>query len=197
MCDKCYGYIYDTIINPLPVDHLLHGHLHKPSLLKCAEEVAYCFQRALDIFDNHPDFFLYTDFDTDFNIKNEKNPKVVEFLEDELVWNNFKKLYPEGAREIVYASQVCIDHSITRKVSISGQYIKHFLIDRLRILLSCIPAIHKQHTDKISYENIKSPGPASLTKISSLRSNLGLPPSKWEKEMAEALLKQEYLSLYN
>jgi len=197
MCDKCYGYIYDTIVNPLPVTHLLHGHLHKPSLLKCAEELAYCFQRALNTFDNNEYFFINYDEESHKIIVNEKNPSVVEFLEDELIWTNFLAFYPDGANEIIYASQVCVDNSITRKVYLSEQYIKHFLMDRLRILLSCIPGIHKQHTDKILYENIKSTGPASLTKISMIRSKLGLPPSKWEKEMAEKILQQEYLSLYN
>lgn len=196
MCDMCYGYIYDTLVNPLPVDHLLHGHLHKPSLLKCAEEIADCFQRALNIFDNHPLFFVNYDEESNSQIQSEKNPKVVEYLEDEWAWRNFLTFYPGGANEIIYASQICLDNSITRNVYLSEQYIHHFLIDRLRILLSCIPAIHKQHTDKIPYENIKSPGPAPLSKITKLRSNLGLPPSKWEKDMAEKLLEQEYSSLY-
>ena len=196
MCDMCYGYIYDTLVNPLPVDHLLNGYLHKPSLLKCAGELADCFQRALNIFDNHPHFFINYSMENHMNIINEKNPKVVEFLEDEWAWSNFLVFYPEGAKEITYASQICLEHSITRKVSLKEQFIQHFLMDRLRILLSCIPAMHKQHTEKIPYDNVKSPGPASFVKIANLRASLGLPPSIWEKEQATKLMEKEYFNLY-
>jgi hypothetical protein len=196
MCDMCYGYIYDTLINPLPSNHLLNEHIHRPSLLRCSNTLTECFKRALDVFDNDISFFIEIEMDEEAAILSEKDPRTREYMEDAWVWKKFNEQYPKSQMELKYALDICLDHSIARHTIAKEHVIQHFLMDRLRILLSSLPDIHTNHNTKMSYEKSKSLGPVPLKKIVEIRTKLGLPVSKWERETSVYNLidKYRYLS---
>jgi hypothetical protein len=167
-------------MSPLNNSHILHKHIHRPSLLIHANDITDCFQRALNIFDNNPLFFMIMD-DSDEDIINESNHILKEQEGDKLVWKKFIQYYPTGAAEINYAIQICLDNSIFRKTSEPAKLIEQFLIDKLRLLLSILPDIHKAHIEKNIPESSGSMGPVPLQQIVKLRSKLGLPVSNWER----------------
>ena len=173
MCKMCYAYIYDTITNPLPVNHRLQGFIRLPSLKRCSEELATCFHRAIGKFDNNPLFFVMLD-DADDRIEFEPDPTIRELMEDEWVWKRFYRYYPDGASELTYAIQVAIDNSIAKSTNRAEQIVINFFIDRLRILLSVIPLMHKNHTDKVSPERGGSLGSVPEEKIREIRTKAGL-----------------------
>jgi len=180
MCKMCYGYIYDTIVNPLPVGHRLLSYIRRPSLKRCAEELAACFLKALDNFDNNPLFFVMLD-DSDDCIEFEADPVIRELMEDEWVWKRFYRYYPYGASELTHAVQVAIDNSIAKSVSKAEQVVTNFFMDRWRILISVIPLMHKNHTDKLSAERGGSLGPVPDEKIREIRKKAGLTNSVVER----------------
>ena len=182
MCDMCYSYIYDTLVNPLPLGHLLLRYIHRPSLLRCSSLLAKCFQKALDGFDNHPAFFMNMDEDDFIRFQSQKDPRIREFMEDTWVWNKFYKNYPAASENITHCKEICIDSSITRGTFANDYVIKNFLMDRLRIFLSQIPTIHKNHTEKSSYQTIQSLGPVPIDKLIEIRKKHGLPVSNLENE---------------
>jgi hypothetical protein len=191
MCDMCYGYIYDVIRLPIHDTDVLYKHLHYPSLLRHLEEITYCFQRALNIFDNNPLFFMIMD-DSDEDIINESNHILKEKEEDKLVWKKFLQYYPTGSAEINYAMNICLDNSVFRKTSEPARLIEQFLIDKLRLLLSILPDIHTAHIEKNTPEPSRSLGSAPLQKIVDIRSKLGLSVSNWEREKAIDIITTNY-----
>lgn len=178
-------------MSPLSVDHLLHGNIHMPSLKRCATQVAHCFHKALTAFDDDVELFTLIDQDNE-TIKAEKDPLIQEFMEDKIIWDNFGVLYPNEFNDLNYAIEVCLDNSISRKTPFKEQIILQFLMDRLRTLASCILSVHTCHTLKIGCENSKSPGPVPLSQIYTIRSNLGLPVSNWERDTAIHIYENLY-----
>jgi hypothetical protein len=182
----CHGFIYDVLTCHLNVDNLLYEYIHIPSLVRSAEEITVCFNRAISFFDNDPEFFIctnkgyeYVTFETDINIRNT--------IQDEILWNKFTALYPGGSEEIHFAIQIGVDNNVARNTILCEEIIKRLFMNKLRILLVNIPDIHRGHTNVSKLTEPKSPGPASYTKISNLRYSLGLPVSKWEREEQERL----------
>lgn len=196
MCDMCYGYIYDTLVSPLSADHLLIKHIHRPSLLRCSTKLANCFHKALEGFDNHPEFFVNMDPDDYMKFKSQNDPRMREFMEDNWTWDKFYKNYPMASENLTQCKEICMDSSITRHTFAHEHVIKNFLMDRLRIFLSQIPIIHKNHTEKSSYQNVQSPGPVPIKKIIEIRSKLGLPVSYLEKEPSFSITIRGDLELY-
>lgn len=173
------------------MDHLLYGKIHMPSLKRCATEVAQCFHKALTVFDDDVELFTLVDQDNAV-IQAEKDPNIREFMEDKIIWDNFGLLYPNEFKDLNYAIEVCLDNSISRQTPFKEQVILQFLMDRLRTLASCILSVHTCHTLKLGYENSKSPGPVPLSKISKIRTDLGLPVSNWERDTAINIYENLY-----
>ena len=163
--------IYDILINPLPLNHLLHGYIDMKSLRSCALEVADCFYRVVKNFPCGPEFFKET--------SEQKSQVLSSFECDEIIWNRFHsivpELYPEYVYELQHAMDTCIDHSVPRKTIIKEELIKHFLMDRLRQILVLIPNVHREHTEKTRINEYASLGPVDISKIISIRRSAGLP----------------------
>lgn len=177
----CYTYIYDTLVSPLSADHLLIRYIHRPSLLRCSTQLARCFQKALDGFDNDPGFFINMDPDDYVRFQSQKDSRIREFMEDRWTWEKFYKHYPVASENLTHCKEICMDSSITRRTFAHEHVIKNFLMDHLRVFLSQIPTIHKNHTEKSFYQHVQSPGPVLIKKLIEIRTKLGLPVSNLEE----------------
>jgi len=176
-CDMCYGYIYDTITVPLKIDNILQPYINNKSVKHCGDKLAACFQKAFDGFDNSP-YFLYRFTPSNFN------PVILDgFAEDAWVWSRFESDYPGPFKELVYAIQIALEHSVGRNTGIKEQLIKHFIMERFRILIKELPGIHKEHVQKIAYVSGGSRGPVPYEKLVVIRLKAGLPPPKYESLM--------------
>jgi len=90
-----------------------------------------------------------------------------------------------------------MDSSITRRTFAHEHVIKNFLMDNLRVFLSQIPTIHKNHTEKSFYQHVQSPGPVPIKKLIEIRTKLGLPVSNLEKEPSFSITIRGDLELYS
>jgi len=174
----CFGFIYDTIINPLPLKHRLQGKIHFPSLLRCAEELSICFHRAIDNFDNNPLFFINSveEYEDDYDLILYGEKLVFdEDSKDNIAWKKFLKYYPKGADEIKYAIQIAVDNFICRNNPCAESIITDFFTKILRNLLCVIPSMHKNHVEKRNIEKSRSLGPVPFNKLADLRKKAGLP----------------------
>jgi len=159
--------IYDILIDPLQVEHLLRNYINTNSLKLCASELADCFYRAVKDFPNGPEFFIET--------SEQKSNVLSSFDCDEIIWNRFHYRFPDFAHELQHAIDLCIDSSVAKKTIIKEELIKHFIMDKLRKILVLIPTVHREHTMKIRIGESASLGPADITKIIRIRRSAGLP----------------------
>lgn len=97
----------------------------------------------------------------------------------EILWNRFHEECPIWAKELEHAEDLCMDYSIGRITFDKKQLIKHFLMDRLYIILSMIPRVHLEHSTKSVPLEQGSLGPVEIYKIIHIRQNLGLPITKY------------------
>jgi len=142
----------------------------------------------LNYFDNDEFFFINVeDGNLDKILRNSKNDQFKNYLIDEFTWNKYNKYY-NGTEDLEHAIQVSLENSITRNVILREQLIRHFFMYKMGCLLMTLPDIHNEHLAKKQIRNVPSPGPVPLEKIINIRSKLGLPVSKWERETAETIL---------
>jgi hypothetical protein len=178
----CYGFIYDILTSHLSANNLLHEYIHMPSLVRCAEDLTKCFHKAVSAFDHSIEFFKHPS-EVNEDILYENNPIVRGLLQDQLIWDKFNALYPKSSEELEFAIQIAIDNRILRKTTLLEENVKRFCMNKLRILLSCVPSLHRDHTNKVPFEQSKSLGPVPYIKIANLRDALGLPISNWERQI--------------
>ena len=171
MCNPCKNMIYDILIDPLQLTHLLHSYINTKSLRLCAVEVSDCFYRAVKDFPSGPEFFSET--------YEQKIQILSSFDCDEIIWDRFHYRFPEFTDELKHAIDICIDSSVAKKTIIKEQLIKHFLMDKLRKILVLIPSVHREHTEKTRIDEYASLGPVDICKIISIRRSAGLPVDKY------------------
>ena len=184
MCEKCYSYIYDFIMTPLSMHHLLHGYINEKALKRCSHEVSDCISRALrDYVNNRTLIDCYKLFRETY----ERNQTLLDMIEpseipkecreynyDEFIWIKFKETNSDEFKELNHAIQICMDSMIVKKIQCKEQLIEHFFMHKLRYLLNVLPDIHKEHTEKKVFQNVKSPGPVPQYTINEIRRNAGL-----------------------
>lgn len=185
MCEKCYSYIYDFIITPLSINHLLRGHIDEKALKRCSHEVSDCISRALSKYtiDTHLIHCMKI-----FRDAYKTNIKVLDMIQrieipenckehkyDEFMWNKFKETNQEDFKELNHAIQICMDSMVVKKIQCKEQLLEHFFMHKLRILLLVLPDIHKEHIEKKGFQNVKSPGSVPQYIINQIRRNAGLP----------------------
>ena len=184
MCGKCYSYIYDFIMTPLSMNHLLRGHINEKALKRCSHEVTACISRALSnyIRDAHlihcMKIFKET-YETNIKIQDmiqkiEVPNDIKDHAYDEFMWNKFKGTSEENFKELNHAIQICMDNMVVKKIQCKEQLLEHFFMHKLRILLLVLPDIHKEHTEKKEYVNIKSLGSVPQYRINEIRRKAGL-----------------------
>jgi len=184
MCEKCYSYIYDFIVSPLSTNHLLHGRIDYKSLDRCSHEVADCISRALKDYVNNKTlidcFKLFREtYETNIEVieifdKIEVTKECKEQRYDEFIWIKFKEVNNEEFKEINHAIQLCMDSMVVKKIQCKEQLLEHFFMHKLRILLNVLPDIHKEHTEKKEYLNLKSLGSVPEYRINQIRRKAGL-----------------------
>lgn len=185
MCEKCYSYIYDFILAPLSMNHLLRGYINEKALKRCSHEVTDCISRVLSKY--------IRDAQSVYSMKMfkeiyETNMKIIDMIQkiempdnykeqryDEFMWNKFKELSADDFREVNNAIQICMDHMVVKKIQCKEQLLEYFFMHKLRILLSVLPDIHTEHTEKKRVENGKSLGSVPQNKIDYIRRIAGLP----------------------
>lgn len=180
----CKNMIYDILINPLPLNHLLHGKINFEALKRCGISVTNSIYRAIKDFPISPSFFIEEveqvepSFSLRIRIPTEKTPDT-DFEKDEKVWNKFFKLYPHTFEEFQNIIDQCVDTGVAKKTIHKEQLIKQFLMDILRKVLSMIPSVHSEHTNIIRYVNPPSIGSVCNWKIVAVRRLAGLPVDKY------------------
>jgi len=184
MCEKCYSYIYDLIMTPLSMNHLLRGYINETALKRCSHQVTDCVSRALSnyIRDAHLIHCMKI-----FKETYETNIKVLDMIQrvevpddckehkyDEFMWNKFKGTNEENFNELNHAIQICMDNMVVKQIQCKEQLLEHFFMHKLRILLIVLPDIHKEHTEKKKFDNGKSLGSVPQHRIDYIRRMAGL-----------------------
>lgn len=185
MCEKCYSYIYDFIMTPLSMHHLLHGYINEKALKRCSHEVADCMLRALSNYTRDAHLIHCMKIFREVYETNIKIQDMIQWIEipevskehvyDEFIWNKFKGMSEEGFKEINHAIQICMDNMVVKKIHCKEQLLEHFFMHKLRFLLLVLPDIHKEHTEKKGFDNGKSLGSVPQYRINEIRKNAGLP----------------------
>ena len=172
--------MYDVLINPLPLDHLLRGYIDFDALKCCGVNVVYSMYRGIKDFPICPNFFI-EDISPSLTMRIrtplEPSP-LTDFDKDEKVWNKFFKMYPEKIEEFQDAIDQCIDAGVAKTI-IKEQLVKYFLMDILRKVLSIIPTIHRDHTCKNVHIETTSLGSICNWKLVTIRRLAGLPVDKY------------------
>jgi hypothetical protein len=184
MCEKCYSYIYDLIMTPLSTNHLLRGHIDEKALKRCSHEVSDCISRALSKYTRDAHLIHCMKI---FKEAYETNLKVMDMIQrmevldvskehkyDEFMWNKFKETSQDDFKELNHAIQICMDNMVVKKIQCKEQLLEHFFMHKLRILLIVLPDIHKEHTEKKEYMNVKSLGSVPQYRINEIRRKAGL-----------------------
>jgi hypothetical protein len=184
MCGKCYSYIYDFILTPLPINHILNGYIDNKAFKRCSHEVTECISRALrDYVNNRTLIDCYKLFRETYDA----NAQVMDLIErevpkeckeqkyDEWIWNKFKETNQEDFKELDHAIQICMDSMVVKKIKFKEQLLEHFFMHKLRFLLHVLPDIHKEHTEKKEFVNVKSLGSVPQHRIDYIRRMAGLP----------------------
>ena len=185
MCGKCYSYIYDFILSPLSKNHLLYGYIDYKSLNRCSHEVVYCISRALK--DYVKDLVLIDCYKL-FRETYEANVEMMKLLDntevpkeckeyryDEFIWTKFKEINQNEFNELNHAIQICMDSMVVKKIKCKEHLLEHFFMHKMRELLHVLPDIHKEHTEKKEYVNLKSLGSVPQHRIDYIRRMAGLP----------------------
>ena len=173
MCNSCYGYIYDILITPLPLNHILNGYINITNLTKCSHEVVNCIAKSLNELLNNIYMIEYL---KRFRENYEKT-KLGEYECDKLLWDKFEYVYNTEYKELTFAIQICMDNMVVKKIIHKVQCLEQFFMYKLRILITNLPDIHKEHTEKKEYINRKSLGSVPYYRIDEIRIKAGLPIS--------------------
>lgn len=181
MCEKCYSYIYDCILAPLPINHVLRGYIDNKSLKTCLHEVAECISRVLkECVNNRKLIDCLNLFGETYEVNQEVLSTIVpkEYKEqkyDERMWNKFKEVNQDNFKDLNHAIDICMDNMVVKKNQSKEQILEHFFMHKLRHLLFVLPDIHKEHTEKRGVYNGKSLGSVPQDKINYIRRMAGLP----------------------
>lgn len=172
-------------MTPLSTNHLLRGYINEKALKRCSHQVTDCISRSLSKYIRDVELIHCMKM---FKESYEKNIKLMDMIQkidlsddckehryDEFMWNKFKETSEEDFKELNHAMQICMDNMIVKKIQCKEQLVEHFFMHKLRILLTVLPDIHREHTEKKVYENGKSLGSVPLYRINQIRRNAGLP----------------------
>ena len=171
-------------MTPLPINHLLRGQIDEKALKRCSHEVSDCISRALSKYTRDAHLIHCMKI---FKEAYETNLKVMDMIQrmevldvskehkyDEFMWNKFKETSQDDFKELNHAIQICMDNMVVKKIQCKEQLLEHFFMHKLRILLIVLPDIHKEHTEKKEYMNVKSLGSVPQYRINEIRRKAGL-----------------------
>jgi hypothetical protein len=85
-----------------------------------------------------------------------------------------KSAHPEMVKELIYATDICIDTSVACKTRDPNTILRIFLGTKFHEILKYIYNIHHEHTTKPRYINPCSLGPVPLWKLCQIRAKMNL-----------------------
>jgi len=156
MCNMCYGYIYDTIINPY---HIAHPLRNVVSLTH--EEADRISQTFLEVISDFRDLYFFEDI-------GELNPDQSE----EWTWVKFEMENPDGHSRIQEEIEKIFE-SMKKKKYITEHLVMRFFMNKLKILMLNLPQIHLDHTLKLFIKDY-SPGPIPYSQLVEIKKKAGL-----------------------
>ena len=169
----CYGYIKDTILDPLPHDHIMRDYINMASLERSIDEIVPVFMRALRAFGYNKFFFIKP--------RKDKPENSTDFTRDEWVWSEFQIIYPSQASEIKDMIITCAVNGVGRKTCLKIQLLTHFFMMKLRFFLINVPELHAEHIAKEIPIPSESLGPVPYQELCLIKLKAGLPLPNWEE----------------
>jgi len=174
MCNLCSCYIYDIVVNPLPLKHYLRKHIQMDKIVKNAPHIVECLQRVIHIFwqKDKEDIFK-----RQYNSFKERVYSYGEFC-DSVLDNYILSTFNSSFKEIITEIESCILIFLTPYVDHKKDntlHIKQFFTNKLKILILFLKDIHTEHTEK--KKNVIPPSVRSLTEyeLMKIRQKAGLP----------------------
>jgi hypothetical protein len=163
----CYGFIYDTIVNPY---HIAHSLRNAVSLTH--EEIDKISQTFLEVISDFRDLYFFEDI-------GELSPDQC----DEWTWVKFKEENPDGYSKIQEEVEKTIKSMKLKKKHMTEELVTRFFMNKLKILMVNLPQIHLDHSLKFFIKEL-SPGPIPYEKLVEIRKKAGLsiPPIPEYKE---------------
>jgi len=162
MCDMCYGFIYDTIVNPYhKTDPLSEAFsLNKDEAHRISEKFLEVISEFMDL-----DFFEECDLPLDKC--------------DEWTWETFKMENRDGHAKIIQMVKY-----LKEKKCVSEFLATRFFMNKLRILMMLLPQIHMEHTLKF-YPKKCSVGPVPYDKLVEIRKKAGLSIPEYKENIED------------
>ena len=167
MCNMCYGYIYDTIVNPYHITHPLHNVV---SLAH--EEIHRITETFLEVISEFRDLYFFEEI-------GELNPE----QSDEWTWVKFEMENPDGHSRIQGEVKNTFE-SMKKKKYITEHLVMRFFMNKFKILMYNLPQIHLDHSLKLFVKEY-SPGPIPHEKLVEIRKKAGLSIPEYKENLEE------------
>ena len=173
MCNLCSCYIYDTLVNPLPLNHYLREKIKMNGIIKYAGQITKCLEDTMDKFwlSSESDSFKHYFKMFEGTLKNIEDSK--EATLDCFVWNKFNTSLKSSTNEMQYIFQQLIDNGYQTDKDLT--YMRQYFMNKLRILIFNLKEIHEGHTEKKKYINPTSKISLCPHKLMEIRKKAGLP----------------------
>ena len=159
------------LISPLPYRSILLPNINVKTLTQCADILAECFIRVIRGFPANTNFCKtvnnYDDDIIDAILKN--NNALLNAIIDRKIWEKFYADYPEQAKELEYAVDICLDYGVAKKTKTPDAVVKSFLQYKLHKILELVPGVHLDHILKPPPIKLASPGRVPDWKIEEIR----------------------------
>lgn len=164
----CYGFIYDTIINPYHVGHSLRNAVSLSD-----EEAHRITQTFLDVISEFRDLYFFEDIDADLT------PDQCDIW----TWTRFKMESPDGYSKLETEVEKIVESMKEKKCS-TENLVTRFFMNKFKILMVNLPQIHMDHTFKI-FKKDYSPGPIPYNKLVEIRKKAGLPIPEYKENFED------------
>ena len=165
----CYGFIYDTIINPY---HITNPLCNAVSLSH--EETDRITQTFLEVISDFMDLDFFKDVD---DLPLNKS--------DEWAWVKFEMENPDGYAKLKKEVKKTFE-SMKKKKYVTEHLITRFFMNKFRILIANLPQIHLEHSLKI-FKKVGSLSPLPYNKLVEIRLKAGLPIPEYKDQYLDEL----------
>jgi hypothetical protein len=165
----CYGFIYDTIVNPY---HLTHSLRNAVSLTN--EEADRISQTFLEVISEFQDIFFFEEIDRDLT------PDQC----DEWTWIRFEEENPDGHNKIEREVERTLESMKLKKKQVTDNLVTRFFMNKLKVLMVNLPQIHLDHSLKI-FKKECSPGPLPYKTLVEIRKKAGLPFPEYKENFED------------
>ena len=168
MCNMCYGFIYDTIINPYHIEHSLRN-----AVSLTHEEIDKISQTFLEVISDFRDLYFFEDI-------GDLSPEQC----DEWTWDKFKEENPDGHSKIQEEVEQTIKSMKLKKKHMTEELVTRFFMNKLKILMVNLPQIHLDHSLKFFIKE-NSLGPLPHNTLIEIRLKAGLPIPEYKENFED------------